>query len=180
MPSLTEKDNNEYDYNFHKSDISSTLTSRQEIILECMITQRTTLQTLEILKEKGFDITDRTVRKEKRIIREKNLKRLFQLAQNYDFENQHIERLQKLTFLEKGMFDDIRDCKDPYKRAKIREMICNLQPIISAYVDSNRYAISKLNLNNKKSSSSSYQYNDDDNDGNASDVVVNHINERYI
>lgn len=130
--------------NVRKADNSSTVSVRLQIILECMITQRTTLQTLQILKENGFKITERTLRRDKNKIKENNLKRLFEIAKNHDFQNQHIEKLQKLEYLERGMFDDIEDCKDPFKRSKIREMIANLQPIMSSYMDFSSYVVEKI------------------------------------
>ena len=42
------------------------------------------------------------------------------------------------------------DCKDPYKKAKIREMIANLQPIVSAYEDTARYVLEKSDSNTKQ------------------------------
>jgi len=151
---IIDYDNNNNDNtdndNVHFVDKSNTLSVRQQIVMECMITQRTTSQTLDILKEKGFKITDRTLRREKKIIKEKNLKRLFHIAKTYDFQNEHIERLHKLEYLERGMFDDIKECQDPYKRTKIREMIANLQPIISTYIESTNYVVEKIINKNVK------------------------------
>lgn len=147
---MTDIDHNEkYDDNEEnvlKADKTSNINVRLrlQIITECMITQRTTLQTLQILEENGFKITDRTLRRDKNRIKKNNLKRLFELAKNYDFQNQHIEKLQKLEYLERGMFDDIQDCKDPFKRSKIREMIANLQPIMSSYMDYASYVVEKI------------------------------------
>ena len=50
------------------ADKSSMLFVRQQIIMECMLTQRTTFQILKILKKNGYKITDRTLRREKSII----------------------------------------------------------------------------------------------------------------
>jgi hypothetical protein len=147
---MTDIDHNEkYDdkeENVLKPDKTSSrdVRLRLQIITECMITQRTSLQTLQILEENGFKITDRTLRRDKNKIKENNLKRLFEIAKNYDFQNQHIEKLQKLEYLERGMFDDIQDCKDPFKRSKIREMIANLQPIASSYMDYASYVVEKI------------------------------------
>jgi hypothetical protein len=144
---MTDIDNNnDYDENVLKADQTHTsnVRLRLQIITECMITQRTTLQTLQILEKNGFKITDRTLRRDKNKIKENNLKRLFEITINYDFQNQHIEKLQKLEYLERGMFDDIQDCKDPFKRSKIREMIANLQPITSSYMDYASYVARKI------------------------------------
>jgi len=147
---MTDIDHNEkYDDNEEnvlKPDKTSNrnVRLRLQIITECMITQRTSLQTLQILEENGFKITDRTLRRDKNKIKKNNLKRLFEITKNYDFQNQHIEKLQKLEYLERGMFDDIKDCKDPFKRSKIREMIANLQPIMSSYMDYASYVVGKI------------------------------------
>ena len=141
------------------TDNSNTMSVRQQIIMECMITQRTTQQTLQILAYNGFKITDRTLRREKSIIKEKNLKKLFHIAKNYDFHSQHIERLHKLEYLERGMFDDIQDCKDPYKRSKIREIIANLQPIMSSYLDYASYVAEKYPSGDKLNNLKNYYNN---------------------
>lgn len=108
-----------------------------------MITQRTTKQTLEYLKENGFEITERTLRRDKKRIKEKNLKRLYEITKLY-FGDQHIERIQKLRYIEQKLWNDCNECQDPYKRSKIRESIANLQPIISSFIDITRYAIEKV------------------------------------
>jgi len=141
--------NEEYDDNEENVLLADKTSNRNvrlrlQIITECIITQRTSLQTLQILEINGFKITDRTLRRDKNKIKENNLKRLFEIAKNYDFQNQHIEKLQKLEYLERGMFDDIQDCKDPFKRSKIREMIANLQPITSSYMDYASYVANKI------------------------------------
>ena len=125
-----------------KSDKSSTLTDRQQIIMEAMIMQRTTQQTLEYLKDNGFPISERTLRREKQVINDKNVKRLYQIAK-IGFHKQHLERIEKLKYIERCMWDDARDCTDPYKRTKIKEMIANLQPIMASFIDVTRYVIEK-------------------------------------
>jgi hypothetical protein len=108
-----------------------------------MLTQRTTLQTLQILEEKKFKITDRTLRREKSIIREKNLKKLYQLAK-VDFHDQHIQRIQKLMYIEREMWNNYEQIIDHYKKNLALERIANLQPILSAYTDTIRYVMEKM------------------------------------
>jgi hypothetical protein len=119
---------------------------RLQIISECMITQRTTLQTLEILADHGFKIGDRQLRRDKQKIKENNLKKLYRIAESYDFQTDYIQRMNKLEYLERGMFDDIKNCNDPFKRTKIRETIINMQPIYTAFQDAARYVIEKKML----------------------------------
>jgi hypothetical protein len=76
------------------------------------------------------------------------LKRLFQIAK-FDFQNQHIERIEKLRYIELEMWQDVEECQDPYKRLKMKESIANLQPIISSYIDATRYAITKIYPNRR-------------------------------
>jgi DNA-binding transcriptional ArsR family regulator len=134
-------DNN--DNNFRFADKSSMLSVRQQIIMECMLTQRTTSQTLKILEENGYKITDRTLRREKSIIREKNLKKLYQLAKT-DFHDQHIQRIQKLMYIEREMLNNYEQITDHYKKNLALERIANLQPILSAYDDTARYVLEKM------------------------------------
>jgi hypothetical protein len=146
---------------------------RLQIISECMVTQRTTLQTLDILADHGFKIGDRQLRRDKQKIKQNNLKKLYRIAETYDFQTDYIRRIQKLEYLERGMFDDIKNCTDPYKRTKIRETIINMQPIYTAFQDAARYVIEKkilpnININgngrmnnniNNKNNNNNYNYN---------------------
>ena len=47
------------------------------------------------------------------------------------------------------MWKDIEDCLNPFKKAKIKEMIANLQPIITAYEDTIQYVLQKSTSNNQ-------------------------------
>jgi hypothetical protein len=88
-------------------------------------------------------MTDRALRREKSIIREKNLKKLYQLAK-VDIHDQHIQRIQKLMYIEREMWNNYEQITDPYKKNLAIERIANLQPILSAYADTVRYAMEKM------------------------------------
>ena len=57
------------------------------------------------------------------------------------FVDQHLDKIDKLEFIEKGMWKKYRECKNPYKGVEILLQIANLQPFLSAYYDSIRYVI---------------------------------------
>jgi hypothetical protein len=105
--------------------------------------QRNTRETLEELKRNGFDISERTLRRDKESIKAKNLIKLYQIA-NTDFQTQHAERIKKLQYIERMMWKDVEECNDPYKKLKMKESIANLQPIISTYIDATYYALKKI------------------------------------
>lgn len=118
------------------------LSERQKVVLETVYRQLSLTQSLIYLHEQGFECSPATLKRDKKFIKDNSLIRLYQLAK-IDFRTQHLERKEKLELLEKGMWQDLEQCPDAYKRCKIREMIANLLPIISAYQDSTRYVLEK-------------------------------------
>lgn len=114
---------NEYDNNNegHKPVKTIILTDRQSLILETMITQRTTRQALEF-QRKWLFYQWKDLKKRETNYLGKNLKRLFQIAK-IDFQNQHIERIEKLRYIEREMWQDVGECQDQYKRLKMKESI---------------------------------------------------------
>jgi len=106
-------------------------------------------KSLLYLKEQGFESSESTLKRDKNFIKKNSLLRLYQLAK-VDYRSFHQERMEKIKVIESLMWKDIEDCKDPYKKAKIREMIANLQPIVSAYEDTARYVLEKSDSNTKQ------------------------------
>lgn len=66
--------------------------------------------------------------------------RLYQIAK-IGFEDQHINRLDKLDMIEKEMWLNYEKIENPYQKINALEKIANLQPIISAYYDTTRYVL---------------------------------------
>ncbi|HVP81811.1 MAG TPA: hypothetical protein VMS35_02110 [Nitrososphaeraceae archaeon] len=129
--------------------MKTTLNDRQQIVLECMYRNLSYEKSLLYLKEQGFESSESTLKRDKNFIKKNSLLRLYQLAK-VDYRSFHQERMEKIKVIESLMWKDIEDCKDPYKKAKIREMIANLQPIVSAYEDTARYVLEKSDSNTKQ------------------------------
>ena len=148
--SNNNNNNNNNNDEVHKRDkpYRKNVHLRLQIIAECMVTQRTPSQTLEILADHGFKIGGRQLRRDKQKIKQNNLKKLYRIAETYDFQTDYIQRMNKLEYLERGMFDELKNCTDPYKRTKIRETIINMQPIYTAFQDAARYVIEKKYYHN--------------------------------
>lgn len=129
--------------------MKTTLNERQKIVLECVYRQLSLKDSLTYLRDQGFPSSESTLKRDKNFIKKNSLLRLYQLAK-VDFRALHQERLEKIKVIESLMWKDMEECDDPYKRAKIKEMIANLQPIISAYEDTAQYVIEKSDTYQKE------------------------------
>lgn len=122
------------------SEMFRSLNDRQILVLETVHKKFRTEKALEFLKENGYSVTDRTLRRDKKVIKENALPRLYQFAK-IGFETQHVDRIDKLDLIEKEMWLKYEQITDPYKQVLVLEKIANLQPIISAYHDTTRYVL---------------------------------------
>lgn len=120
------------------------LNDRQRLVLEIIHKQIPEKQALAYLKENGFESSEATLRRDKKKIRENSLQRLYVIAK-VGFVTQHINRIDKLEIIEKEMWANYKKITDPYKQVLVLEKIANIQPILSAYYDSSRYALEKSN-----------------------------------
>jgi hypothetical protein len=73
--------------------------------------KKSTKETLEYLRKHGYSISERTLRRDKEIIREKNRIRLYQIAK-IDFHQQHMQRIAKPAIL-KGNVERRRGLSRP-------------------------------------------------------------------
>ena len=74
------------------------LTDRQKTVLKTV----TEKESLEYLKDNGFEISDTTLYREKSKLEKMKLKRLYQIAK-YGFEEQHLERIDNCELILKLM-----------------------------------------------------------------------------
>lgn len=56
-------------------------------------------ESLEYLKDNGFEVSDTTLYRERGKLEKMKLKRLYQIAK-YGFEEQHLERIDQLKMIE--------------------------------------------------------------------------------
>lgn len=127
-----------------KTAKSSTINDRHLVVIEATAKCLNTSQSLAYLKERGFIISERTLRHDKKTIKAKSLQRLYAIAKT-GFVDGHMTRIDKLNMIEKEMWSNYEKIQDPYKKNTVLEKIANLQPILSAYCDSTRYVLEKSN-----------------------------------
>jgi hypothetical protein len=79
-------------YNDNLTIKSNVLSDRQKAIIETIRMRLNEKQSLEYLKEVGFDIGPATYYRDKRKVESMKLKRLYHIAQ-IGFQDQHLERI---------------------------------------------------------------------------------------
>lgn len=94
-------------------------------------------QSLEYMKDVGFQMSQATYSRIKCKLQNDKLKRLYNIAK-YGFQDQHLERVEQLELIQKLMWDDYHKCVDPFKRTCILEKIANIQPYLSAYYEATK------------------------------------------
>ena len=121
---------------------SRLLSDRQKAVIETIRMRLNEKQSLEYLKEVGFDIGPATYYREKRKIEELKLKRLYHIAK-IGFEDQHLDRIDIYEMGFKMMWQNVLLEKDPYKRNSMIKDILLLQPYLSAYYEATKLIIDK-------------------------------------
>ena len=121
---------------------SSILSERQKAVIETIRMRLNEKQSLEYLKEIGFDIGPATFYREKRKVEELKLKRLYHIAK-IGFQDQHLERIDIYEMGFKMMWQNVLLEKDPYKRNSMIKDILLLQPYLSAYYEATKLVIDK-------------------------------------
>lgn len=118
------------------------LNDRQKLVLDTIYKQYSPKQALDYLKAQGFEINERTLRRDKNFIKRTSIMRIYEFAK-IDFRTLHLERKEKLETIEREMWRNYEKIEDPYKKILAIERIANLQPILSAYEDSTQYVLEK-------------------------------------
>ena len=121
---------------------SSILNDRQKAVIETIRMRLNEKQSLEYLKEVGFDIGPATYYREKRKVESMKLKRLYHIAK-IGFQDQHLERIDIYEIGFKMMWQNVLLEKDPYKRNSMIKDILLLQPYLSAYYETTKLIVEK-------------------------------------
>ena len=101
-------------------------------------------QALEWLKARGFDISQATYFRTLAVVDKEARERLFKIAK--EFEIIASEEIIKFNNLEKQMYEEYHKEDQPVNRARILQMIANLQPYITSLYDQTRLVLEgKLN-----------------------------------
>ena len=121
----------------HNNKNNNILTDRQKTVLETVKMRLTEKESLEYLKDNGFEISDTTLYREKSKLEKMKLNRLYQIAK-YGFEEQHLERIDNCELILKLMWQNAMEEKDPYKRNQILKDILSLQAYLSGYYEATK------------------------------------------
>jgi hypothetical protein len=101
-------------------------------------------EALIYLADAGYPLQRAQYYCHKRWLNKHKLERLHFIA-SIGFENQHCDRIDTCETIEQLMWQDYRQCEDPYKRVMILKEIKELQPYISSYYEATKDVISTSN-----------------------------------
>jgi hypothetical protein len=148
---------------------SSILSERQKAVIETLRMRLNEKQSLEYLKEVGFDIGPATYYREKRKVEELKLKRLYHIAK-IGFQDQHLETIDQYEMGFKMMWQNVLRERDPYKQNSMIRDILLLKPYLSSYYEATKLIIEKQKrqqqnereLNNNRSINDDEEFNNND------------------
>jgi hypothetical protein len=119
------------------TDKTNIVTDRQKAVLETMRMRLTEKEALEYLRNAGFQMSDTTWYREKKLLEEMKLKRLYDIAK-LGFEDQHLQRIDICELIQKLMWQNVKEEKNPYKRNQILKDILSMQPLLSKYYEATK------------------------------------------
>jgi len=94
-------------------------------------------QSLDYMKDAGYEVSQATYCRMKNKLQSQKLQRLYNIAK-YGFTDAHLERIEQLELIQKLMWNDYNQCQDAFKRACILEKIASIQPYLSAYYEATK------------------------------------------
>ena len=121
---------------------SNVLSDRQKAVIETIRMRLNEKQSLEYLKDAGFEIGPATFYREKAKVEAMKFKRLYHIAK-IGFQDQHLERIEVYEVGFKMMWKNVRLEKDPYKCNSMIKDILLLQPYLSAYYEATKLVLEK-------------------------------------
>ncbi len=92
---------------------------------------------LHYLSDYGFEMSDTTWYREKNKLEKMKLERLYHIAK-YRFDEQHLERVDTVEIIQKMMWRNFNEEKDPLKRNQILKDILSIQPHLSAIYEATK------------------------------------------
>ena len=121
---------------------SNVVNERQKAVIETIRMRLTEKQSLEYLKEVGFEIGPATFYREKKKVEELKLKRLYHIAK-IGFQDQHLDRIDNTELCLKLMWQNYHLEKDPFRRFQMLKDIIMVQPYLSAYYETTKLIVDK-------------------------------------
>jgi hypothetical protein len=105
----------------------SILTDSQKAVVDTLTMRLNLSQALEYVKDAGFKMSERTYYRHKRKVQEMKLERMHLIAE-VAYEEQHLERVDRMELIENQMWVNYWHEKDRLKKVKIMREIVNIQP----------------------------------------------------
>jgi hypothetical protein len=115
------------------------LNDTERLVLDCKTMRLKENEALAYLKLNGKEIAPATFYRVKARLEAEKLKRLHFYAARFD--DRHLERIERLEWVEQEMIRCAVIEQDPYKKSVILERIANLQPYLSAYDEATKDVI---------------------------------------
>ena len=105
----------------------SILSDSQKAVLDTIVMKLKLNQSLEYMGHVGHKISERTYYRQRKQIQDMKLERMRFIAK-VAYEEQHLERLDRMELIENQMWTNYWHEKEPYKKVKILSEIANIQP----------------------------------------------------
>lgn len=119
------------------------ITERQRTVLETTRLKLNVPQSLAYLRSQGFDVSDKTLWRERKKLQDLSLKRLYYIGQA-GFQDQHIATIDEYEMGFKIMWQNVmRMRENPYKQNLMIKDIMMLKPYLSAYYEATKLIIQK-------------------------------------
>ena len=115
----------------------SILSDTQKAVVDTITMRLDLTNALDYVKHAGFPMGKRTYYRHKKKIEEMKLQRLHFIAK-IAYEEQHLERIDRMELIEHQMWINYWKEQDRFKRVKILAEIVNIQPYISSYYDATK------------------------------------------
>ena len=127
----------------------SILSDTQKAVLDTITMRLDLTNALDYVKHVGFPMKRRTYYRHKKEIEDMKLERMRFIAK-VAYEEQHLERVDRMELIESQMWINYWKEQDRYKKVKILAEIVNIQPYISSYYEATKDLLeaqkSKVNL----------------------------------
>jgi hypothetical protein len=128
-------------------------------IIQCMVMRLSQKESIEYLKDKGFEISNMSLYRYRKEITDSRFQRLSFIAKS-QFVDQHLERIDQLELINQEMWSLYRKETNTFKQVLILEKIAELQTYISPYYDASMYVMQN-SIKSKIESESNEQTKED-------------------
>ena len=130
----------------------SILSDTQKAVVDTITMKLNLAHALDFLKNAGFPMGKRTYYRHKKKIEELKTDRMRFIAK-VAYEEQHLERVDRMELIENQMWLCYWREKDHTKKVKILSEIANIQPFISSYYEATKTLVEAQDFKFREQSS---------------------------